>query len=228
MAGADNVKPLLGKLKEDAEMANEWTEARPTPARVHRRAEVARAVVARALASPDGSLLSRWMDNWRPNERAEFLEAWRESGECGVRELKRQGLWPEATPVERHWLNAAPEEISEAERQCALWRAEAAGVLLWALGCVDDLPSWTEPFSFEALEGLEAYTPETATLRSRDELVAAYRSAHERHEETRTPTTKVPSGAVARIARERLRALKWVTGRAPHHSWEAAAPEDDR
>ncbi len=207
--------------------SQEWTEARPTPARVHRRAEVARAVVARALASPDGSLLSRWMDSWTPNERTEFLNAWCESSRVGVESLKEQGLWSEVTPIERHWLKASPDQISEAERQQALWRAEATGVLLWALRCVRDLPDWSEPFSFEALEALEAMTPETATLRPGTELLAARNSARERHEKTRgVRSTQLPAPA-ARIARERLRALNWITGTAPHHNWEAAAPKDD-
>ena len=60
--------------------------------------------------------------------------------------IVEDGLGPALSAQERALIDLPLDEWSDAQRAAASGRAESLGVLLWALGVLDELPPWDEPF----------------------------------------------------------------------------------
>jgi len=97
-----------------------------------------------------------------------------------------------------------------------LWRKESLGVLLWALGHLETIPSYAEEFEQPALDaaitrsGSVPRFRDLGRLRADDEIERAWQEA-----DTWFAATEGHRGEdehVASIAIERLRALSWLRG----------------
>ncbi len=86
----------------------------------------------------------------------------------------------ELTPHEQTLLaRRGPQDVVE-----ATWRGEALGTLLWALGVVEELPPWDEPFEHVALaRGVDLAD---ASFRDDEELEEALEAARLWHWRART------------------------------------------
>ena len=58
---------------------------------------------------------------------------------------------PPFSPQELQLLQFAPEQWEEQDVVDAIWRGEALGVLAWALGAIEELPGYDDPFEHVAL-----------------------------------------------------------------------------
>lgn len=129
--------------------------------------------------------------------------------------LATHGLEPALNETERRLLRAEsglwpPEAIVD-----AMWRREALGMLLWALGHIEEVPPYDTEFDRHALEaaivdsGSVGRFRELSFLRRDDELVPALDEA-----DTWFGATAGVEGddAMASLSAERRWTLSWLLG----------------
>jgi hypothetical protein len=128
------------------------------------------------------------------------------------------GLQGHFSPRERAFIEGA--SASDRDRIQFAWRYEAAWVLLWALGYVDDLKKPTAicdvPFAVQAMKGrtAEQFLAE-ASLRPIDDLLDEADLIYRYHwavVDARLKGTPPPSGLDAGVTMERHYALNWLVG----------------
>jgi hypothetical protein len=91
---------------------------------------------------------------------------------------------PPFSPAELQLVSRPPAEWDEQELTDALWRGEALGALAWALGLVDELPGYDEPFDHAALaRGIDLAA---ASLRPGEQIEQARETARLWHWRART------------------------------------------
>jgi Domain of unknown function (DUF4272) len=128
--------------------------------------------------------------------------------------LERESLLSAVTDVERSLFDADTAAWPSEAIADGMWRAEALGVVLWALRAFDALPPIDREFVVEdlnaAIEAAGSVSTFRATARLRDpgEIEAAWREA-----DTWFGATEGASEAdrtLASISAERSRALAWL------------------
>ena len=111
----------------------------PSAAEVARRLVVLKYVAGYALTTPPREALAQAAQGWDETERARFAakaQALRDEYWQRVREL---GLWEALSPQERELAGTTMLTMTPQQRLAAAWRVEAAHVLMWALGLLDNL-----------------------------------------------------------------------------------------
>jgi uncharacterized protein DUF4272 len=130
--------------------------------------------------------------------------------------LEEHGLRERLTEVERLLFDAASGTWPSEAVHDALWRKESLGVLLWALGHLDAIPSYGEEFDQKVLDaavtrsGSVPQFRELGRLRSDGQIERAWQEADTWFAATEDREAEEPS--LASIAVERLRALSWLRG----------------
>ena len=132
--------------------------------------------------------------------------------------LDGHGLREGLTEVEARLFGAESGSWPSEAVHDALWRKESLGVLLWALGHLEEIPSYALEFEQPALDAaitssgsVDAFR-KLGRLRPDDEIERAWQEA-----DTWFAATEGHQGEdehVASIAVERLRALSWLRGAA--------------
>jgi hypothetical protein len=134
-----------------------------------------------------------------------------------TRWLTRESLDGTLTETERLLFDGESGSWPHEAIADGLWRKEALGVLLWALGHVDTLPPIDEEFEVEVLnQRIQAYGSEASfrmngRLRETAEIGSAWGEA-----DTWLAATAGMDGedaAIASISAERRRALSWLRDR---------------
>lgn len=128
--------------------------------------------------------------------------------------LERESLTHAITETERRLFEAASGAWPKPAIDDALWRREALGVLLWALGHLAEMAPYGEEFPAHDLDAsvtrygsVDAFRAE-GRLRSDDEIEAAWMEADAWFGATEGRDGE--DAAVASTAAERFRALSWL------------------
>lgn len=112
-------------------------ESRPTALEVAGRLLALRSVVTHAMAMPLRSDLAQWTDEDR-------LQSARESDSRSRRfwdEVNTSSIFPFLSPWERQFATTTALSMSHRQQLNAIWRLEAAQVLMWALHLIPELPA---------------------------------------------------------------------------------------
>jgi len=180
----------------------------PSALQVSDRALVLYALVRRANIE---HALGEFGDDLRRLRQAENARA------ETTRWLERESLEDAPTDVERRLLDAPSGSWPNEAVADGMWRKEALGVLLWALGHVGVMPGFGEEFELSVLnERIEAYGSVSSfrangRLRGDDELVPAWQEADAWFAATEGNLGE--DAALASISAERARALGWLRNR---------------
>jgi len=128
--------------------------------------------------------------------------------------LARESLTDALTETERRLFEATSGTWPKPAIDDALWRREALGVLLWALGHLAEMAPYGEEFPAHDLDGaitrygsVDAFRAE-GRLRPDDEIEAAWMEADAWF--GATEGREGDDAAVASAAAERFRALSWL------------------
>jgi len=128
--------------------------------------------------------------------------------------LARESLADVLTETERRLFEAASGSWPKPAIDDALWRREALGVLLWALGHLAEMAPYGEEFPAHDLDAavtrygsVDAFRAE-GRLRPDDEIEVAWMEADAWF--GATEGREGDDAAVASVAAERFRALSWL------------------
>ena len=124
----------------------------PSASEVARRLVVLKYIAGYALTMPPREVLAQTAQGWDEAERAKFAnkaESLRDEYWRNVRELR---LWEALSPQERELAGTTMLTMTARERTAAVWRIEAAHVLMWALGMLDALLPYDQPASPDLLK----------------------------------------------------------------------------
>jgi hypothetical protein len=131
--------------------------------------------------------------------------------------LEREGVWDAVTDDERRLLEAPSGSWPREAVADAMWRKEAFGTLLWALGHLDEMPPFGLEFEQQRLDGavmrygsVDAFRSE-GRLRPADEIEAAWLEADAWFGATEGRAGE--DAQVASAAAERFRAFSWLRDR---------------
>jgi hypothetical protein len=151
----------------------------PDAATVMRRTLILRHQLTKAIATPPAEFLSQLMKEWSAADGVAFLERSKAMNERQIVYLRTSGLWPLMTPQEQEFAAVTFQDTTPQQHADALWSAEAAGVLMWALGLIPSMPqfdtrfdeSQLRPFPQEDVHALvkgAALRPKADVARARD------------------------------------------------------------
>ena len=131
--------------------------------------------------------------------------------------LEREGVWGAVTDHERRLLEAPSGSWPREAVADAMWRKEAFGTLLWALGHLDQMPPFGLEFEQQRLDeavmrygSVDAFRSE-GRLRPADEIEAAWLEADAWFGATEGRAGE--DAQVASAAAERFRAFSWLRDR---------------
>ena len=116
----------------------------PDAAIVMKRAIILKHTLVKGLASPEPNSLAELQRQWTENDRIQFDKESRALSRQQIDKLIESGLWNEMEQYERDFMLAGPAEITQQSLLNAIWLAESAVCLLWALGFVDEIPPYDE------------------------------------------------------------------------------------
>lgn len=131
--------------------------------------------------------------------------------------LKREELWPAASPRERQFLT---EPTSQHERIQFTWRVEALVPLLWAIMHLESMPGWEGECDPALLAPLVVWPPAatkryvaSATLRSPEAIHSEYEKIYDAHWAVRnTALQGLPAqGGHPGVIYQRHYAFNWLT-----------------
>jgi hypothetical protein len=120
------------------------------------------------------------------------------------------------TEVERRLFDGSSGSWPSEAVHDVLWRKESLGILLWALGHVDEIPPYGEEFDQKVLDaavtrsGSVSQFRELGRLRSDAQVERAWQEADTWF--AATEDRREDDAALASTAVERLRALSWLRG----------------
>ena len=134
----------------------------PVAADVASRAFILKAQIATCLAIPPPEITS-WLTS---DDRQQFFEQHRLRQSQLADRLKDLGLWSAMSSSERTFVLAPPHQIDRQAMVNVSWLMEAEECLLWALGCVDELPPYDMQSDVDHLKRLGS-----------DDLVTVIRNA---------------------------------------------------
>lgn len=134
--------------------------------------------------------------------------------------LKQEGLWADASPKERRFLES--RDASEQDCFNATWRAEAQVALLWAIRKIRSLGNLGEMCNsgqlVDAIPALGASTKEfikTAKLRSKKKIEEEYETIYDSHWRLRDAKRRgldFTESINPDVIQERHYAFNWIMG----------------
>jgi hypothetical protein len=117
-----------------------------------KRILILRHQVTKAVITPPHDLLAPAMKQWNAADRAAFLERSKGMNERQIVYLRTSGLWPLMTPAEQEFAEVTFQDTTPQQRADALWSAESAGVLMWALDLIASMPPYDAQFDLALLK----------------------------------------------------------------------------
>lgn len=100
-----------------------------------------RSVITHALAAPPRELLEGWLREWSEAERTRFAHESQARSDSFWRAVNSSPISGYLSPWEREFSRTTVFTMSSQQQIDALWRLEAAHVLIWALQLVPGLPA---------------------------------------------------------------------------------------
>lgn len=193
-------------------------------------------IAVSALIAPPREMLESMMAPWSEEDRQQFVVDCEEQRDTFWQSLKNFELWEYLTPRELEFTQATMHTMSERQQVDAIWRVEAAQVLLWAVGAIDEIPPYDSPADHEVLkQHPNCSVPEfieRATLRPREEIGRARDIAELWHWRSRTRQLiergDVPHEELAKAGMRSFDDIVRITARAAYneHSLSACIDED--
>jgi hypothetical protein len=168
-----------------------------------KRILILRHQVTKAIITPPHDLLAPAMKQWSSADRAAFLERSKEMNERQIVYLRTSGLWPLMTPAEQEFAEVTFQDTTPQQRADALWAAESAGVLMWALGLIASMAPYDAQFDLALLklfpqEGAPSLVDSTA-LRPQADISRARAVAELWHWRARTTQLQKEHGGSYRV-----------------------------
>src|SRR5208283_4069020 len=147
----------------------------PGPGEVMKRVIVLKHLAVKGFATPPPEYLAEIMKKWSEKERGEFIRESQKMYAEPIHRLRKCGLWDEMEKRERDFMQSGPTEASQQALIDAIWLAESAACLLWALGYVSELPPYDQGVNPKGLNALPQQTFEVlvknATLLPADRIM---------------------------------------------------------
>jgi hypothetical protein len=135
-------RPQSRKLKDGLRASRVTTmNSRPNATEVAGRLLALRLVVTHAMATPPRDLLEEWLVQWTPAEREALIKKSEAQAKAFWNTVNTSPIFPYLSRWEREFANATILTMPSQEQIAALWRADAAQVLMWALHLVTQLPA---------------------------------------------------------------------------------------
>jgi hypothetical protein len=197
-----------------------------------KRILVLRHQVTKAIITPPHDLLAQAMKQWGAADRAAFLERSKAMNERQIVYLRTTGLWPLMTPGEQEFADVTFADTTPQQRADALWSAESAGVLMWALGLIASMPPYDTQFDLALLkpfpqEGAPSLV-EPAMFRPQVDIARARGVAELWHWRARTTQLQREHGWSYRIEADRtLDDIVRSTAREAHKQGDIPSPIED-
>jgi hypothetical protein len=165
-------------------------DSRPNAKEVAGRLLSLRGVLTRALAAPPRNQLANWMAHWTEAERERFAKESESRSRTFWNTVKSSPVARYLSPWEQEFAETTILIMSSQQHTDALWRMEAARVLMWALCLLPDLPALDTPadlgfLKFESLSQPANFLG-AAILRSQFEIAHARDLAELWHWRSRT------------------------------------------
>ncbi len=156
----------------------------PTSKAVYSRLRALHVVVVHALSSPPPEFVEQVRQS--PEESEKTQSAYLEK----ISSLQKSKVWNWMTDREQAFLTSDPLNLDPEEQIALSWRIEAAQVLLWALGLLDELPAYGPMAEHEIFQSVPDYSWKLIyngpQLRSPKEILAARDTAELWHWRART------------------------------------------
>lgn len=128
------------------------THVRPEAGMVARRLLILKRLIVHAIAAPPREMMVEMIDRWSQTEQEKFREEEKKRSEEMLDNLKSCGLWDELSPSEKQFASRTMADMTHREQVDFSWRMEAAVVLMWGLGFLQDLPPIHEIADHELLK----------------------------------------------------------------------------
>jgi hypothetical protein len=116
-------------------------DSRPNAAEVAGRLLALRCVVTHAMATPPRDSLEQLFGQRSVAEREDFAQKSESLAKAYWNTVNVSPIFPYLSPWEREFANSTILTTSSQDQIDALWRAEAAQVLMWALCLIAELPA---------------------------------------------------------------------------------------
>lgn len=112
---------------------------RPTAIEVYNRLIILKFVVVHSILTPPKFVINESFSRWSEDEQVKFDEDCKKKvNEVIISSLKEKRLWNYVSPKEKEFLLSYGSKMDEYSRIAAIWRMEAAGMLMWALKIITD------------------------------------------------------------------------------------------
>ena len=165
---------------------SEPANTRPSAADAARRFLILRHQFVYAQVTPPAEIIA----GLSAEDRAQLSDGYREIAEQIRAALDAAGLWKILSDAERAFFKTPGPELDPQTHVNALWRAEAAGCLMWGLNLLDAIPPYDTEIDSDLLtsaadEGAEEFI-RGAVLRPAEEVDQAREIAEMWHWRSRT------------------------------------------
>lgn len=152
---------------------------RPDFKDVIERVVALRSVVDYAFSTPPRDNIDPLLQNLSEDTLNELDEKAAEERDQRWDRLVNAGMWDALSPVEKTFTEATPLTMSHEEHISACWRTEALVALVWALGGIKDMPSYTAVSDYEWLkQRTDSLTDHDVSLRPEEEIEHQREIAH--------------------------------------------------
>ncbi len=111
----------------------------PDAAAVIKRVAILNNVMAKGLATPPPVYLAEWKAKWNNDEWNKFVGEFQSQFAPRVQRLRDNGLWEDMSRSERDFMEMGPTVVENQALIDAIWLAESAMCLLWALGYISEI-----------------------------------------------------------------------------------------
>lgn len=125
---------------------------KPSNKQAYERLVVLKCVLGHALAHPPRSVWAQCSASWSEEECRELEANARSHIDETITTLRKLGIWKHASPKEQAFLQCYGLEMDDYEHKAAGWRMECVGVIMWALGLIEQLPPIDEQTSIDLLK----------------------------------------------------------------------------
>lgn len=110
---------------------------------------MARAVIlqyrfVKGMATPPPDTILRCKKIWTQQEWQKFVTQTASRNNAFVHTLRTSGLWDEMEALERSFILAGPDDVSQQDLLDSSWLSESIVCLLWALGYLSEIPPYDQ------------------------------------------------------------------------------------
>jgi hypothetical protein len=116
-------------------------ESRPNITEAVGRLLALRCVVTHALTAPPRDLIAGWLGRWTEAERERYAHQSESQSKAFWNTVNSSPIFTYLSPWERQFATTTMLTMSSQDQIDALWRVEAAQVLMWALRLIPELPA---------------------------------------------------------------------------------------